>query len=559
MAGARSGAAQRRLEAAADALVALVREAPDDISRYTLLRAVQASAPSAFHAALARRTAELLPLVYTPTVGDACARYHTLDLPRAGSRYAGLYLSSADKGNVLEALRSRWPSDGRDVRVVVLTDGERILGLGDLGAGGMGISVGKILLYTAVAGVDPGACVPMLIDVGTNNEAVRSAPGYGGVRAPRLRGDAYASLLSEVVHAVRAWAPRAVLQFEDFGNTNAFTLLRAHRTTLPCFNDDIEGTASVACAAVLAAVRAQAGAGAGARLSAQRFLFLGAGEAGTGIADLIVLALVRRHGLSEAEARRRCVFLDSKGLVCASRLEGGGAGALPPGHPRRGLADHKVAYAHPLPFVRTLLEAVHAVRPTVLVGVSTKRGAFTPDVLRALADGCAREGLRPLVMPLSNPTDMSECTYQDALAHAGDGVLFASGSPFPPCAAMGRLGPRRAPPQANNAYVFPAIGRAAYETCARAIDAEAFLVAAEALAALPTDADVADGALFPPVASMAEASLKVCAAVCVHAQRSEAMRGRSRGVPARSAAQWERYLARTSWSPAAILPPRAKM
>ena len=357
----------------------------------------------------------------------------------------------------------------------------------------------------------------MLIDVGTNNEAVRSAPGYGGVRAPRLRGDAYASLLSEVVHAVRAWAPRAVLQFEDFGNTNAFTLLRAHRTTLPCFNDDIEGTASVACAAVLAAVRAQAGAGAGARLSAQRFLFLGAGEAGTGIADLIVLALVRRHGLSEAEARRRCVFLDSKGLVCASRLEGGGAGALPAGHPRRGLADHKVAYAHPLPFVRTLLEAVHAVRPTVLVGVSTKRGAFTPDVLCALADGCAREGLRPLVMPLSNPTDMSECTYQDALAHAGDGVLFASGSPFPPCAAMGRLGPRRAPPQANNAYVFPAIGRAAYETCARAIDAEAFLVAAEALAALPTDADVADGALFPPVASMAEASLKVRRALRVEA------------------------------------------
>lgn len=353
----------------------------------------------------------------------------------------------------------------------------------------------------------------------------------------RLRGAAFDSLLDEVVHALRAVAPRAVLQFEDFGSATAFDLLRRHRVTLPCFNDDIEGTAAVAVAAVLAAMRATDG-----QLAAQRFLFLGAGEAGTGIADLLVSAMIARCGLPAAQARARCVFLDSKGLVCAERLRDTAKGRL---------AAHKVPYAHELPFVRTLLEAVEAFKPTVLVGVSTQRGAFSAGVLQALAACCAR----PLVMPLSNPTALSECTYDEALTHTAGRCLFASGSPFPP-SARSPLGAARAPPQANNAYIFPAVGRAAYETGAAGIDEGMFLVAAEALAALVTDAEARDGLLFPPVGRMAEAGLSVCAACCEHAAEA------ADGAPRRTRREWEALLKASAWTPDKLLleaAPQAKL
>jgi malate dehydrogenase (oxaloacetate-decarboxylating)(NADP+) len=455
-----------------------------------VLVSVCSAHPAAFTALLVRHAALALPYVYTPTVGEACARYHELPLkPR------GLYLTLADRGAVLQKLRA-WPV--QSIAVVVVTDGERVLGLGDLGAGGLAICEGKILLYTAVGGVPPSSCLPLALDVGTNNERLLADPRYRGVRAKRPDdgGAALDGLVQELCDALREWRPHVLLQFEDFANHAAFRLLARHRQATCCFNDDVQGTASVALAALLAAARA-----AGGPVLGRPLLFYGAGEAGTGIADLVVAWLVARRGWGEADAARTCVFVDSRGLLCAARPDAA-AGGLPP---------HKQRWAHAgLAPATDLASIVASVRPAALIGVSAVGGAFSAPVLAAAAAAAADRGMRPVVMPLSNPTHLAECTLQGALDGTGGAAVVATGSPFPP-ATCGR-----AASQANNAYIFPPLGHAALLTRAARLPDSAFMVAAEALAAQASDADLGAGLLFPPFDRAADVAAAVCAAVGAH-------------------------------------------
>mmetsp|Transcript_33028 Transcript_33028/g.105215 ORF Transcript_33028/g.105215 Transcript_33028/m.105215 type:complete len:505 (-) Transcript_33028:2160-3674(-) len=454
---------------------------PDDgLQRFVYLRELQARDHDLFHTLLGEFTEEILPYIYTPTVGEACQKYHALPIPQQG-----LYITADDAGSMLKKLRG-WRNQG--IRVVVVTDGERILGLGDLGAGGMGISEGKSLLYTVAAGVDPAHCLPMCLDVGTNNSKLLADPAYRGLRRRRVEGASYDALVAELVGALSAWRPHVLLQFEDFANHNAFRLLERYRTSHCCFNDDIQGTACITLAGLLAALRVTGG-----ELPQQRVLFLGAGEAGTGIGELLALALVHRHGWTIQEARRVCFFLDSQGLVCKSRLG-----------PR--LQHHKRPFAHDVPFQRDLPSAVRSLRPTMLIGVSTIRGAFSREVVEAMCE----VNERPVIFPLSNPTSQSECTFAEAHAWSRGRCVFASGSPFPPLAAGGV---EVTPAQANNAYVFPAIGQAAILTRARSISDLAFLAAAEVLATISTDEELAGGRLFPRFSRIREVSVKVAAKV----------------------------------------------
>ncbi len=458
-----------------------IRRSPDPLQRYIAMAALQDRNETLYFRVLLDHLTELMPIVYTPTVGEACQKFgHIFQRPR------GLFVSAADRGRVAELL-SNWPA--RDVRVIVVTDGERILGLGDLGAHGMGIPVGKLNLYTACAGVDPHTCLPITLDVGTNNSALLSDPLYIGLRQPRLRGDDYDALVEEFVTAVQQRFPRALLQWEDFGNQNAFRLLTRYRDRVCCFNDDIQGTAAVALAGVLAALRLTGGT-----LRDHRFLFLGAGEAGTGIADLIVAELVAA-GLPVADARRHCWFVDSRGLVTAARQD---------------LAPHKQPYAHEHGATADLLTAVRTLRPTALIGASGQPQAFTEPVVAAMA----QQHERPLVFALSNPTSKSECTATQAYTWSGGRAIFASGSPFAPVVYDGRT---FVPGQGNNAYIFPGVGLGIVASGARRVDDAMFSLAARTLAALTTDADLATGCLYPPLADIRRVSLQIAVAVAEHA------------------------------------------
>jgi malate dehydrogenase (oxaloacetate-decarboxylating)(NADP+) len=350
----------------------------------------------------------------------------------------------------------------------------------------MGIAEGKSLLYTAAAGVDPSAILPVCIDVGTANPTLLNDPSYKGLRQPRLTGAAYEAVIEEFITALKTWQPHVVLQFEDFANHTAFHLLHKYRTEICSFNDDVQGTACITLAGLLSALRAE-----GARLKDQRVLVLGAGEAGVGIGELIAIALEMKHGMTRKEARKQCYFMDSKGLVCASR---------------KNLQSHKLAFAHDVAHCSTLEEAVSTIKPTVLIGVSTSRGAFTPEIMRTMAT----LNKRPIIFPLSNPTSKSECTFEEAFAATDGRVLFASGSPFPPIAHQGKT---YTPAQANNAYVFPAIGHAAALCNAKEITDEVFLLAAEALAGMTTKEDFESGMLFPRFANIRTVSCALMAAI----------------------------------------------
>ncbi|EIE27596.1 cytosolic NADP malic enzyme [Coccomyxa subellipsoidea C-169] len=494
-----------------------IRSKEHDIDKYLYLRNLQRQREPEFYSLLVQHTEEILPYVYTPTVGEACQRYHHLPLvPR------GLYLDAGSKDDFLALMRA-WPQ--QEVRhahfedhmqiqtwVVVVTDGERILGLGDLGTGGMGIAEGKILLYTAAAGVDPRVCLPVFLDVGTNNESLLKDPLYKGIRKPRLRGGAYHEVVANFMAALRQWQPHVLVQFEDFANHNAFELLNEYRANACVFNDDIQGTACITLAGLLSALRAT-----GKSLTEQRILFYGAGEAGTGIAELIAIALERRHGLTREEARQHCLFMDSKGLVCASRTD---------------LQPHKLPFAHDHPFQRGLLDAVNTFRPTALIGVSAVKNAFTPDVVQAMSS----INERPIIFPLSNPTSKAECTFEEAFKGSAGSVLFASGSPFPP---INTDGVTQHAAQANNAYVFPAIGFAAVLTRASTISDEVFLAAAEMLSHMTTLEELSRGIIFPRFSAIQTVSASLTAAVAEQMVRA----GEGKGPP-RPAGQsaWEAYV-----------------
>jgi len=378
------------------------------------------------------------------------------------------------------------------VDAIVVTDGERILGLGDLGAGGMGISEGKIQLYTAAAGVDPKTCLPICLDVGTNRDSLLADPDYVGLRRKRPTGIPYFSFVDEFIQAVKAWRPNCLVQFEDFGNHTAFILLSKYRNKVCCFNDDIQGTASITLAGILAALRAKGEEGG---LDSQKIMFHGAGEAGVGCGELIALALSTWHNVPLAEARKRVIFMDSKGTVCKSRLS--------------KLQEHKVSFAHDIEFAPDLLSAVRMHKPTVLVGVSTQPGAFSKEVIEAMCANCER----PIIFPLSNPTTKAECTFREAFDYSKGRALFASGSPFPPLVAPDS-GVTLYPAQANNAYIFPAVGHAAILCKARCIPEEVFLEAARCLSGLSTAEELGQGKLFPSFSSIREVSAQIMARVC---------------------------------------------
>ena len=541
---ARSGSLptpRRRLVSRVAAALRAFRAAPAPIDKYVFLRRLQSENADSFYRLLMTNAMEIMPFVYTPTVGEACETYHRLPI-----KTNGVYITADDAGAVGAALRERAPPDlkirrdgGGDFRssdglkVAVVTDGERILGLGDLGAGGMAIAEGKILLYTVCAGVDPKQCLPVCLDVGTDNEALLEDPSYRGLRRRRLRGGAYDALVEEFMAEMRSWQPRCLVQFEDFGNQNAFRLLERFRAEQPCFNDDIQGTACVALAGLLSASRLPDVP----ELKDQTFLFYGAGEAGVGIGELIAMCLERRFGLTREEAMRRCFFMDSKGLVTAGRRD-------------RGDFDkqtHKIPFAHEgVEPAESLLEAIETLKPTTLIGVSTIAGAFDDAVLRKMAE----LNPRPVVMPLSNPTHKAECTFEDAVRRTDGKVAFASGSPFE---KMTFGGETLYPAQANNAYVFPALGHAAVLADAREISDDVFLAAAESLAVMTSEEELRAGKLFPDFDAIQETSAALTAMVCEKLERN----GQGRKPPGVS--DWRAYVDSEFYRPPEEAATRAKL
>ena len=445
----------------------------NDLQKYLVLSDLQARNETLYYAVLMSDPATYMPLVYTPTVGEACQKFaHIFRAPR------GIYLPISARGRLKELL-SNWPD--QDVRFIVVSDGERILGLGDLGAGGMGIPIGKLSLYTACAGVPPQYCLPIVLDVGTNNQVLLDDPLYQGLRQHRVRGEDYLAFVDEFVAAVDQLYPKCCIQWEDFANFNAVPILARYRDKICTFNDDIQGTAGVALAGIYGALRLTGG-----NLSEQRFLFLGAGSAATGIAELISLAM-EQEGMDPAAARRRNALFDINGLLVTSRTD---------------LADFQKPFAQEHPPVSTFVEAVEALRPTGIIGVSTVPKLFSREVIEAMA----RINKRPIIFPYSNPTSRSECTAEEAYKWSEGRAVFASGSPFPPVEINGR---RFIPGQGNNVYIFPAMGMAVFATEATRVTEEMFIVAAQAVAEQVTEENLAMGLIYPPQSRILEASLHV--------------------------------------------------
>ncbi len=454
-----------------------IRQKPNDLERYIFLASLQDRNETLFYRILTGHLKELMPIIYTPTVGEACQKYgHIYRKPK------GLFISANDRGRVRDVV-ANWPHD--DVRVIVVTDGERILGLGDLGAAGMGIPVGKLALYTACAGIPPEKCLPVTIDAGTENEYFLRDPLYIGLPQHRTRGEEYDDLIQEFMDAVTDRYPRVLVQLEDFGNRNAFRLLDRFRDSMCLFNDDIQGTGSVTLAGILASEQLT-----GLSITDHRFLILGAGEAGMGIADQIVASMVKA-GLDKTEARRHCWFTDSKGLIVASR---------------EGLAGHKKRYAHEHAQSNDLLEIVQSIRPTGIIGVTGLPGLIS----RPIVEEMSRLNDRPLLFALSNPTSQAECTAEQAYTWSSCRGIFASGSPFSPVDCGGLT---FVPGQSNNAYIFPGIGLGVMASEAHSVPDEMFLVAAEVLASMVSEKDLSIGRLFPSLTRIREVSLEIAVKV----------------------------------------------
>ena len=444
-----------------------------DLQKYLVLSDLQTRNETLYYAILMSDPAAYMPIVYTPTVGKACQKFaHIFREAR------GMYLPISVRGRLKELL-TNWPE--ADVRFIVVTDGERILGLGDLGAGGMGIPIGKLSLYTACAGVPPQYCLPIVLDVGTNNQVLLDDPLYQGLRQHRVRGEEYLAFVDQFVMAVEQLYPKCCIQWEDFANFNAVPLLARYRNKICTFNDDIQGTAGVALAGIYGALRITGG-----KLAQQRFLFLGAGSAATGIADLISLAM-EREGVDLAAARQRNALFDINGLLVTSRKD---------------LADFQKPFAQDVPAVSTFVEAVEALKPTGIIGVSTVPKLFNREVIEAMA----KINERPIIFPYSNPTSRSECTAEEAYRWSGGRAVFASGSPFPPVEIDGR---HFVPGQGNNVYIFPAMGMAVFATEATRVTEDMFIVAAQAVAEQVTQENLSMGLIYPPQSHILNASLHV--------------------------------------------------
>jgi malate dehydrogenase (oxaloacetate-decarboxylating)(NADP+) len=453
-----------------------LRGLPNDLEKYIALNSLHDRNEALFFRVVCDNIDEIQPLIYTPTVGLACQRYGLIF-----QRPRGMFISANDRGRIAEML-ANWPYPAK---LIVVTDGERILGLGDLGAHGMGIPVGKLSLYSACAGIHPEHTLPIMLDVGTNNEEFLNDPYYIGMRQKRLSGAAYDELVDEFITAARETFPGVLIQFEDFANHSAFRLLHKYRDRINVFNDDIQGTAAVALAGLFSALRVIGG-----KLADQKVLFLGAGEAATGIADLVVSAMMA-EGASEADALKRTWLVDSRGLVVKNRA---------------GLTDHKLRYAHDHAPIGDFLTAIQTLKPTAIIGVAAVGGAFTPEVLRAMT--AINE--RPIVFALSNPTSKAECSAEEAYRHTGGRALFACGSPYDPVKLDGKI---FVPRQGNNSYIFPGVGLGAISSGSRLVTDEMFMAAAHTLAYLVNEDDIEQGSLYPALPRIREVSAHIAVAV----------------------------------------------
>jgi len=456
------------------------RHQSDPLDKYTFLIGLADRNVTLFYRVLMENLLEMTPIMYTPTVGHACQQFGHIY-----RKNRGMYLTMRHKGRVAEVL-ANWPKG--EVDIIVISDGSRILGLGDLGANGMGIPIGKLVLYVAGAGLHPNRTLPILLDVGTDNEELLNDPLYLGMTHRRIHGDEFYEIVDEFVEAATKLWPNVLIQWEDFTNDKAFPLLNRYRDKVLCFNDDIQGTGAVALAGLLASMRMRK-----EHLSDQRIVFCGAGSAAVGIADMICAGIAEEHSITTDEARKLVWMCDSKGLVTRDR----------PG----GLAEHKVPYARDEKPAGQLLDVVKRVKATVLIGASGHAHTFTEDVVREMA----RHVERPVIFALSNPTNKAECTAEEAYAWTAGKAIFASGSPFDPVQLNGM---NLVPGQGNNMFIFPGVGLGAVVCGATKVTDEMFFTAAKTLAHMVTEEELEAGTIYPDLGKIRQISLAIASAVC---------------------------------------------
>jgi len=457
-----------------------LRRKDSDIERYIMLSALQDRNEKLYYRIASEYIEEIMPIIYTPTVGEAC-----IEFSHIFRRAKGFFITPDDKGEILKIL-DNWPE--KDIRVIVITDGQRILGLGDLGANGMGIPIGKLALYTACAGIHPNQCLPVMLDVGTNNEEIREDILYLGYPKERIKGKAYFDLVNEFVTAVQEKYPNALIQFEDFLTPNAYALLNIYKDKVLCFNDDIQGTAAVALAGLYATTRITK-----IPFSDLKIMFLGAGSAATGIADLLVLALVK-EGMTKQEALERLWFVDINGLVVSSRTD---------------LMPHNLPYAHDH-IKSNFIESIKTIKPHAIIGATGAFGAFSKEMIELMS--AINE--RPVIFALSNPNSRAECTAKQAYMWSNGKAVFANGSPFDKVEFNGK---EYHPGQGNNAYIFPGMGLGVIMANATKIPDELFLTAAKTLSEMVSDKNIEEGAIYPRLNEIRIISLEIALAVAENA------------------------------------------
>ena len=453
----------------------------DPLDKYTFLIGLADRNITLFFRVLMENLQEMTPIMYTPTVGYACQKFGHIY-----RKNRGMYISLRHKGRIAQVL-ANWPSP--EVDIIVISDGSRILGLGDLGANGMGIPIGKLVLYVVGAGLHPNRTLPILLDVGTDNDELLNDPLYLGCTHRRVHGEEFYEIVDECVQAATERWPNVLIQWEDFTNDKAFPLLNRYRDQVLCFNDDIQGTGAVALAGLFAAMRIRK-----EHLSDQRIVFCGAGSAAVGIADMICAGIADEHSLSAKDARKLVWMTDSKGLVTTTR-DG-------------KLEEHKLPYARDEKPAATLLEIVKRIKPTVLIGASGHAHTFTEDVVKTMHADCER----PIIFALSNPTSKAECSAREVYEWTAGAAIFASGSPFPPVRIEGRI---FVPGQGNNMFIFPGIGLGAVTCGAEKVTDEMFFTAAKTLAHIVTEDELAAGTIYPDLGKIRQISLAIASAVCM--------------------------------------------
>ncbi|RVU37114.1 NAD-dependent malic enzyme [Rheinheimera riviphila] len=464
----------------------------EPINKHIYLRVVQDNNETLFHRLLQNHLEEMLPIIYTPTVGDACERFS--DIYRSAR---GLFISYSDRDQLDDVLRS---ATKKKVKVIVVTDGERVLGLGDQGIGGMGISIGKLSLYTACGGISPAYTLPVCLDVGTNNEKLLNDPYYMGNRHRRISGDDYYEFVDQFIKAVKRRWPEAMVQFEDFAQPNAMPLLKRYRDQICCFNDDIQGTAAVTVGTLLAACRSK-----GEKLSNQKVVFVGAGSAGCGIAEQVISQMVS-EGLTDAQARSQVFMVDRFGLLTEGMADLRDFQQVLVQH-KNSIADWSFSgdYA-------SLRDVMNCAKPDILIGVSGVAGLFTEAVIKAMKKNCKL----PIIMPLSNPIKQIEARPEKIIEWTDGQVIIATGSPFKPIEYKGKTYPVA---QCNNSYIFPGIGLGVLAVKAQRISDDMLRVASETLAAASPLANTGEGGILPPLTQLAELSKKIAFEVAKVAMR----------------------------------------